>query len=171
MPGHWHFWVQLFKMAERGGNEEVINLNSFHSHRGKGEYWFVQISEPLCVKLCLERTGFIDTKLAGLLLMETCLWSVLLCHTPLCSTSQPPTEDSFYADVQNIWLLSFWCFIALRQIAGFLGTPHRGISADLRGSLCSTLLRTSQEGAWLCIHILTGLYALAPVPPGVEFKN
>lgn len=59
-------------MAEKGGNEEVVNLNSFRSHRGKGEYRFVHISETLFVKLCLQAAGFIDTELAIVLLMGTC---------------------------------------------------------------------------------------------------
>lgn len=71
-------------MAERGGNEEVTNLNSFRSHRGKGEYQSVRISETVVVKLCLQAAGFIDTKLARVLLMGTPSWSVLPCH-PLLS--------------------------------------------------------------------------------------
>lgn len=37
MLRYWCSYAQLFKMAEGGGNEEVIHLNSFRSHSGKGK--------------------------------------------------------------------------------------------------------------------------------------
>lgn len=35
VPGHGLFLGTAFRMAERGGNEEIINLNGCCSHRGE----------------------------------------------------------------------------------------------------------------------------------------
>lgn len=114
-------------MAERGGNEEVINLNSFSNHRGKGEYWFVPVSKTLLWNSSWA-AGFTDTELPG-----NCWRSVLSCHTLLLhQLSHLQKLFSCYAGMQNIWLLSFSCCTASREIADFLGTLRRGVPADPR---------------------------------------
>lgn len=136
MPAHWHFWIQLFKMAERGGKEGVINLDSFCNHRGKGEYWSVCISETLFVKLCLQTAGFMDTTLARVFLVGACSWSVLPCQTLLCYTYFTAAHRKFSSFMLTckIFGSSFSCCAALRHTTNFLKRPCRGISADRRSS-------------------------------------